>query len=338
MKKFTLKLVYKWENPDSGEMYDYGAGEMNYQYHIMDGNKKVGDLEYETQFGYVRGTLFGKDMPELSSYLRSNEYIRSGKSKRTADLEKLLAKFLSTKTGKKWSSTGKLRGKEQYFEERKLKTYKQFINEKKKPGEDLKVGDRVKFLGMHKTADDPSTIVGGTSRYQNKVGVLTKLNQGVASVKFDGYTKNQKMSVKALVKEQEELEEGWLSNALSTWFDVQMIEVLGTVALLGLGVAGIAGNALKNKILRWGESKQDRARREEHEAMIKKISKKFETDMKLKKMYEDLPPYDEANRKGTNARRSSELRKIAKYIKSKMTPEEVKYFRDVSKEIRSWKI
>lgn len=140
------------------------------------------------------------------------------------------------------------------------------------------------------------------------------------------------------VKEQEELEEGWLSNALSTWFDVQMIEVLGTVALLGLGVAGIAGNALKNKILRWGESKQDRARREEHEAMIKKISKKFETDMKLKKMYEDLPPYDEANRKGTNARRSSELRKIAKYIKSKMTDEERRYFTEVSKEIRSWKI
>jgi hypothetical protein len=219
-----------------------------------------------------------------------------------------------------------------------MKTFKQFINEKKKPGEDLKVGDRVKFLGMHKTSDDPSDIVGGPSRYQNKVGVLTKLNQGVASVKFDGYTKNQKMSVKALVKEQEELEEGFLSNALSTWFDVQMIEIIGTVALMGLAAAGVVGNALKNKILRWGETKQDREAREKHEAMIKKISKKFETDMKLKKMYENLPPYDEANRKGTNARRALELRKIAKYIKSKMTDEERRYFTDVSKEIRSWKI
>lgn len=136
-------------------------------------------------------------------------------------------------------------------------------------------------------------------------------------------------------KEQENLEEGWIADAFSTWLDVQTIEVLGTTAGLVLAAAGILANSgfnkIKNFIRKLSKNKEER----EYEEMIKKIAKRFETDMKLKKMYENTPPYDAAS---NNARRNLELRKIARYIKAKLTDEEKRFFTDISKEIRGWKL
>lgn len=71
---------------------------------------------------------------------------------------------------------------------------------------------------------------------------------------------------------------------------------------------------------------------------IKPIVAKFHNDTKLADMYQALPPYD----KGSSARgqqgnklRTKQLQDIAKYIKSKLTPEEMTYFEDVSAMLRT---
>lgn len=135
--------------------------------------------------------------------------------------------------------------------------------------------------------------------------------------------------------EKEELEEGWIADAFSTWLNVQTIEVLGTTAGLILVASGILANSgfnkIKNFIRKLSKNKEER----EYEEMIKKIAKKFETDMTLKKMYEALPKY---SRIKNNREREAGLRKIAKYIKAKLTDEEKRFFADISKEIRGWKL
>ena len=75
---------------------------------------------------------------------------------------------------------------------------------------------------------------------------------------------------------------------------------------------------------------------------IEPIVERFKTDTQLQDMYKALPKYavdrtgvnTDATRKQNNER-NKQLAKIATYIKSKLQPEELKYFSDISKSLRS---
>ena len=76
--------------------------------------------------------------------------------------------------------------------------------------------------------------------------------------------------------------------------------------------------------------------------IIEPIVERFKTDTQLQDMYKALPKYavdrtgvnTDATRKQNNER-NKQLAKIATYIKSKLQPEELKYFSDISKSLRS---
>ena len=63
------------------------------------------------------------------------------------------------------------------------------------------------------------------------------------------------------------------------------------------------------------------------------IDRYFKNDQKLADMYQALPPYDVIRGRDFNGRRKA-LTAIGNYIKSKLTPEEMTYFRDISAMLR----
>lgn len=73
------------------------------------------------------------------------------------------------------------------------------------------------------------------------------------------------------------------------------------------------------------------AARGKRKELIMGIAKKFESDDTLKDMYASLPEYNPYDKK----ERDKQIRKIADYIKSKLTPEEMKYFKDISSMLRT---
>lgn len=64
--------------------------------------------------------------------------------------------------------------------------------------------------------------------------------------------------------------------------------------------------------------------------VIHPIVEKFKGDVVLQQMYAELPKYDPKN----YAERQKKLTKIAAYIKSKLSGNELQYFNDVSKVLR----
>jgi hypothetical protein len=78
------------------------------------------------------------------------------------------------------------------------------------------------------------------------------------------------------------------------------------------------------------EKKAKMAMKNQRKETIAPIIKKFEGDTRLEKMYNDLPPYTD---RAANARKR-QLTTIGNYIKSKLTPEEMAYFRDISAMLR----
>lgn len=100
-------------------------------------------------------------------------------------------------------------------------------------------------------------------------------------------------------------------------------------------VLGDAAEALANR----AEAKAKQAAKGQRKELIGEIIKKFDGDAKLKQMYQDLPEYDamgssQKTLKANNERRN-QLTTIGNYIKSKLTPEEMKYFTDVSSMLRT---
>ena len=118
--------------------------------------------------------------------------------------------------------------------------------------------------------------------------------------------------------------------------------LVGAIALLkGAKVAkNIVGNlalAAGDRVAATQAAKRAAKRKSDLEQIVMPIVKKFEDDDQLKKMYDELIPYQggvsiKANK--SNKKRSKQLQDIAKYIKSKLTPEEELYFTNVSKYLR----
>ena len=83
------------------------------------------------------------------------------------------------------------------------------------------------------------------------------------------------------------------------------------------------------------------ALKDKRKETIAPIIAKFKTDTKLADMYQALTPYSAAAKLGSSQaglkaqqERVNQLTKIGNYIKSKLTPEELVYFRDISAMLR----
>ena len=81
------------------------------------------------------------------------------------------------------------------------------------------------------------------------------------------------------------------------------------------------------------EKKARAALKNQRKETIAPIIAKFKNDQKLADMYQALPPYDVIRGRDFNGRRKA-LTAIGKYIKSKLTAEEMQYFTDVSAMLR----
>ena len=128
--------------------------------------------------------------------------------------------------------------------------------------------------------------------------------------------------------------------------DVALGVVGGFAALYGitrgipsvLGALGAAAAETAERMASKAKQAAMKAKKEGRLDTIKPIVAKFEDDEELKNMYQDLTPKDNgvsSKARENNALRAKQLQAIAKYIKSKLTPEEMKYFTDVSSMMRT---
>ena len=114
---------------------------------------------------------------------------------------------------------------------------------------------------------------------------------------------------------------------MGLWALVQSAPLVGRVF-------GDAAEYLANK----SEKKVKMALKNQRKETIAPIIAKFKNDNKLAAMYQSLPEYDamgtsQITLKANNERRK-QLTNIGNYIKSKLTPEELVYFRDISAMLR----
>lgn len=101
--------------------------------------------------------------------------------------------------------------------------------------------------------------------------------------------------------------------------------LVGGVKLLGAIAAGFA-EAFKDR----AKKAKQKAEKEGRIDAVKSIVKKFEGDSTLKGMYQKLTPYNKNPKE-----RAKQLTDIAKYVKSKLTSDEMEYFTDISSMLRT---
>jgi len=99
-----------------------------------------------------------------------------------------------------------------------------------------------------------------------------------------------------------------------------------------LGALGGAALSIADKMKDKAKAAAMKAKKEGRLDTIKPIVAKFENDEELKNMYKALPP---KNNSGDNRERNKQMTAIAKYIKSKLNDEEMKYFTDISAMLRT---
>ena len=69
------------------------------------------------------------------------------------------------------------------------------------------------------------------------------------------------------------------------------------------------------------------------QSMIKSVAERVAKDQKLRDMYKNLPPYRDGK---DNSKRTKQLNAIVPYLKSQLkTADEMKYFKEISQEIRT---
>ena len=121
---------------------------------------------------------------------------------------------------------------------------------------------------------------------------------------------------------------GVATGLVGLWAVVKGTNVVGRLL-------GSAAEVLADKI----EAKAKEASRKQRKEFVGEIIKKFEGDKELERMYKELPEYAPyASTKlmiNNNKERTNQLRKIGNYIKSKLTPEELTYFTDISSMLRT---
>ncbi len=135
----------------------------------------------------------------------------------------------------------------------------------------------------------------------------------------------------------ESVNEGILTTAAGVALGLVGAIALIKVASAAKNIVGVLALDAADKIGARQAAKRAAKRKADLEKIVIPIVKKFEDDAQLKKMYDELIPYEggvsiKANK--SNKKRSKQLQEIAKYIKSKLTPEEELYFVNVSKYLR----
>ena len=101
-----------------------------------------------------------------------------------------------------------------------------------------------------------------------------------------------------------------------------------------LNTLGDTAGAIADKMEAKAKQAAAIAKKEGRLETIKPIIAKFENDEELKNMYKALPVKD--NKFGANNKeRNRQMAAIAKYIKSKLNDEEIKYFTDISAMLRT---
>jgi hypothetical protein len=99
-----------------------------------------------------------------------------------------------------------------------------------------------------------------------------------------------------------------------------------------LGALGGTALSIADKMKDKAQKAAAKAKKEGRLDTIKPIIAKFENDEELKNMYQALPA---KNNSGDNRERNKQMTAIAKYIKSKLNDEEMKYFADISAMLRT---
>jgi hypothetical protein len=138
------------------------------------------------------------------------------------------------------------------------------------------------------------------------------------------------------------LYEEFVNEDMGTVLDVAMGVAVGLMGIWALvqgapavsRVLGDAAEVIANK----AEAKAKQAAKGQRKELIAEIIKKFEGDTRLEKMYQELTPYTQGLTKNQildNKDRTRQLTTIGNYIKAKLTPEEMKYFTDVSSMLRT---
>jgi hypothetical protein len=128
---------------------------------------------------------------------------------------------------------------------------------------------------------------------------------------------------------------------------INEIGVLGVAGGVALGLVGVIalskgvnfakrkfGDAMYNLTDKL-EKKVKKIESDKVKNTIMDIAKKFENDKKLQDMYQALPKYKE---RGSNSQRNKGMAEIAKYVKSKLSSEEMNYFYDLNTYLRTGKI
>ena len=128
---------------------------------------------------------------------------------------------------------------------------------------------------------------------------------------------------------------------------INEIGVLGVASGVALGLVGVIalskgvgfakrqfGNAM-SVVADKMEKKVKKIESDNAKKAIMDIAKKFENDKKLQGMYQSLPAYKDG---GKNSERKKGMAEIAKYVKSKLSSDEMQYFYDLNTYLRTNKI
>lgn len=214
-----------------------------------------------------------------------------------------------------------------------LQTYEQYLLENwpsySFDGQELKVGKSVKSFDGYSGIIVSKESVNGKVQYRDHKGVVR------------------------IVESYELTSDEILNEADMTWWEVTKGILAADLIKVGLAFAGggvlLAGvlfsnwrNSIANKI---EKIKQDK-KYTELKAQAQGIADKFNGDSDLTKMMQDLEQYpyqdtlyvkgkrEKAKADATNKERNRLMREISKYVKSKLTPEEIPFFVEINKILR----
>jgi hypothetical protein len=168
----------------------------------------------------------------------------------------------------------------------------------------------------HQPMDEEESLNESFLKMQKLAGVITEAQY------------NQK---KSLIENQ--LEEGAvIDTALGVAGGLVGLWALINGGGVVLGALGGTALSIADKMKDKAQKAAAKAKKEGRLDTIKPIIAKFENDEELKNMYQALPA---KNNSGDNRERNKQMTAIAKYIKSKLNDEEMKYFADISAMLRT---
>jgi hypothetical protein len=216
---------------------------------------------------------------------------------------------------------------------RNLKTYDEFLFEDGPifgyDGSQLKVGKSVISFDGYSGIIVSKEVVNGRVQYRDHKGVVR------------------------VCESYELIEADAINEADLTWWEVAKGILAADAIKVGIGFAGGGLVLGAHLFVKWRESianKIDKIRRETKYQFLKdeasKIADKFNNDDELKGKLEELAKYpyldttfikgkrEKAKADESNKTRKNLMREIAKYVKSKLSPDEQKFFTEVNAILR----